>query len=442
MRSGAIGQSTAIFVFWCFGGKNYLQDFIHLHFLLNMTVFQTHVLHNGIRLVHLHTESPVAHCGLMINTGSRDEKPEQHGVAHLLEHMLFKGTQKRKSYQILSRMEDVGGEINAYTTKEETCIHSTFFAQYHERAMELIGDIAFNSSFPEKEVQKEKEIIYDEINSYKDSPSELIFDEFEEQIFDGNPLGRNILGEEKKLRHFTRESILGFIRQNYSTEQMVVASVGNIPFQKLIRLFEKFFGQYPYKNTHRRDVSEFPYRSSKHLIQRGTYQAHCIIGNIAYDIKSSKRLVLHLLNNYLGGPGLNSRLNLALREKRGYTYTIDSLYTTYCDTGNITIYFGTDKTSVDKCIRLILKELSIIKDNRMKDMALAKAKKQILGQIAISSENNESLMLSMAKSMLVFNRVDSLEEIGRKIDAITADEILEVANEIFEEAGLSYLIYN
>jgi predicted Zn-dependent peptidase len=378
----------------------------------------------------------------MINTGSRDETTEQHGVAHLLEHMLFKGTTKRKSYQILSRMEDVGGEINAYTTKEETCIHSTFFTQYHERALELIGDIGFNSEFPEKEVQKEKEIIFDEINSYKDSPSELIFDEFEEQIFDGNALGRNILGEEKKLRTFSRASILDFIKKNYSTEQMVLSSVSNIPFPKLIRIFEKYFSQFSYKNAGRRESAKFPYRASKHLIQRGTYQAHCIIGNIAYEIKSNKRLALHLLNNYLGGPGLNSRLNLALREKKGYTYTIDSLYTTYSDTGNITIYFGTDKASVDKCIRLILKELHYVKNNRMRAMTLDKAKKQLLGQIAISSENHENLMLSMAKSMLVFNRVDSLEEISRKIDAITADEILEVANEILDEGRLSYLIYN
>jgi predicted Zn-dependent peptidase len=404
--------------------------------------FQTHVLPNGIRLIHYHTESPVAHCGLMINTGSRDEMPEQHGVAHLLEHMLFKGTRKRSSYHILSRMEDVGGEINAYTTKEETCIHSTFFTQYHARAMELISDIAFNSSFPEREVEKEKEIIFDEINSYKDSPSELIFDEFEELIFDGNPLGRNILGEESKLRIFNRETILSFILQNYSTNQMVVSSVGNIPFNKLVKLFAKYFGEYPYKNHRQRRSAEYTCPASKRIIQRGTYQAHCIMGNIAYDITSAKRLTLHLLNNYLGGPGLNSRLNLALREKKGYTYTIDSLYTTYCDTGNITIYFGTDKTSVDKCIHAILKELKAVREKQMSDIILGKAKKQILGQIAISSENNESLMLSMAKSMLVFNRVDSLEEIRQKVDAITAKEILEVANEIFEESKLSYLIYN
>jgi predicted Zn-dependent peptidase len=418
------------------------QDFIHLHFPEPMTKFLTHVLSNGIRLIHFHTESPVAHCGLLINTGSRDELPEQHGVAHLLEHMLFKGTQKRSSYRILSRMEDVGGEINAYTTKEETCIHSTFFTQYHARAMEMISDIAFNSSFPGKEVQKEKEIIYDEINSYKDSPSELIFDEFEELIYDGHSLGRNILGEESRLRTFDRENILAFIRQNYSTGQMVVSSVGNIPFDTLVKVFTKYFGPYPFKSNGQRGPTEYTYRDTKRIVQRGTYQAHCILGNIAYDIASAKRLTLHLLNNYLGGPGLNSRLNLALRERRGYTYTIDSLYTTYSDTGNITIYFGTEKTSVDKCIREILKELSAVREKKMSDATLGKAKKQLLGQIAISSENNENLMLSMAKSMLVFNKCDSLEEIGRKIDAITAEEIREVANEIFEESKLSYLIYN
>ncbi|MBN1413990.1 MAG: insulinase family protein [Bacteroidales bacterium] len=404
--------------------------------------FQTHVLPNGIRLIHYPAKSLVAHCGLMINTGSRDETPEQHGVAHLLEHMLFKGTRKRKSLHILNRMEDVGGEINAYTTKEEICIHSTFFTQYHARAMELMSDIAFNSSFPAGEVQKEKEIIYDEINSYKDSPSELIFDEFEEQIYDGNSLARNILGEENRLREFTRESLIDFIQQNYSTDQMVVSSIGNISFKKLVYLFEKYFGCYAFKNPGRCYPSAYPYRSSRHIAQRGTYQTHCIMGNIAYDFKSGRRLALHLLNNYLGGPGLNSRLNLVLREKKGYTYTIDSLYTTYSDTGNITIYFGTDKTSVDKCIHLILKELQLTRERRLKDAVLGKAKRQLLGQIAISSENYESLMLSMAKSMLVFNRMDSFSEISRKINAITADEILEVANEIFEEGKLSYLIYN
>jgi predicted Zn-dependent peptidase len=404
-------------------------------------MFQTHTLSNGIRLVHHLKNIPVAYCGLMIYTGSRDESAEEHGVAHLLEHMLFKGTKKKKSSYILSRMENVGGEINAYTTKEETCIHCTFFPRYYERALELISDIAFNSVFPEKEIQKEKEIIYDEINSYKDSPSELIFDEFEEQIFDGNPLGRNILGTEERLRNFTAETIRSFILHNYSTGSMVVSSVGNIAFSKLIKLFEKYFSDVPAKFINRKLLQSYPYTASNKSINRGTYQAHCIIGNLAYDIKSNKRLTLHLLNNYLGGPGLNSRLNIALREKRGYTYTIDSVYTAYSDTGDITIYFGTDKKSVEKCIKIILKELGTLTEKRMKDITLSKAKKQLLGQLAIASENNESLMLSMAKSILVFNKVDSFEEICGKVERINSDEVLEVANEIFQQENLSYLIY-
>jgi predicted Zn-dependent peptidase len=223
---------------------------------------------------------------------------------------------------------------------------------------------------------------------------------------------------------------------------MVVSSVGSIPFPKLVKLFERFFGRFPEINRIQREPSVYPLVSSRQVSQRGTYQAHCIVGNIAYDIKSPKRLPLHLLNNYLGGPGLNSRLNLTLREKKGYTYTIDSLYTTYIDTGNITIYFGSDKKAVEKCIDLIHKELGYARQKRLHEAVLRKAKRQLLGQIAISSENNESLMLSMAKSMLVFNKVDSLDEISLKIDGIRAEDILEVANEIFEESKLSYLLYN
>ncbi len=407
----------------------------------NVTMFQIHTLSNGIRLVHHFKKIPVAYCGLMINAGSRDESAEEHGVAHLLEHMLFKGTKMKKSSYILSRMEDVGGEINAYTTKEETCIHCTFFPRYYERALELISDIAFNSVFPEKEIQKEKEIIYDEINSYKDSPSELIFDEFEEQIFDGNSLGRNILGTEERLKHFTAETIRSFIKHNYSAGNMVVASVGDISFIKLIKLFEKYFSHVQAKSVVRKFLSSYPYTATQKTLNRGTYQAHCIIGNLAYDIRNAKRLTLHLLNNYLGGPGLNSRLNIALREKRGFTYSIDSVYTPYSDTGDITIYFGTDKSSVDKCIDIILKELRKVKEKYMGVATLSKAKKQLLGQLAIASENNESLMLSMAKSILVFNKVDSFAEICRKVDNISSIQVLEVANEVFQIDHLSYLIY-
>lgn len=403
--------------------------------------YQVHTLPNGIRLVHKQVNSPVAHTGLFIHAGSRDEKEEEHGIAHLIEHMLFKGTIRRKSYHILSRMEDVGGEINAYTTKEETVIHSTFFSEYYMRALELISDIAFHSCFPAQELKKEKEIILDEINSYKDSPSELIFDEFEELLFDGNPLGRNILGDEALLKTFESGDLMSFIENNYSTEQMVVSSVGNIGFARLVKMFESLFGAVNMKKPGTREKMDCPYEPVVKKTDRKTYQAHCIIGNLAYDIRHRKRLTLALLNNVLGGPGLNTRLNLALRERKGLAYAVDSLYTPYTDTGNLTIYFGSDKSQIEACIRIILKELKIIRSKPLSHAQLLKAKRQIMGQIAIASEINENHMLSMGKSIMIFDRFDSLEETGRKIEGITDRQLLEVANEVLDPDRLSYLIY-
>lgn len=403
--------------------------------------YQTHTLSNGIRLVHKPVDSIVAHAGLFINTGSRDETEQEHGMAHLIEHMLFKGTEKRKSFHILSRMENVGGEINAYTTKEETVIYCTFFNEYYGRALELISDIAFHSSFPEHELKKEKEIILDEINSYKDSPSELIFDEFEELLFDGNPLSRNILGDEIKIKTFKSDQLQSFITRNYVTGQMVISSVGRIEFSKLIRLFEMYFGSIDCKKTNERTTIKYRYKPVMKTIHRHTYQAHCIIGNVAYDIKDDRRLSLALLNNVLGGPGLNSRLNLALRERRGFAYTIDSVYTPYADTGDLTIYFGTDKLLVEKCIMIILKELRTICTKPLSQSQLIKAKRQIMGQAAISAEIHENYMLSMGKSYMIFNKVEDLEETGKKLDAITDRQLLEVANEVLDPEKLSYLIY-
>ncbi len=408
---------------------------------MSETQYHIHTLPNGIRLIHRSVKSPVAHLGLFINTGSRDEQENEHGLAHLIEHMLFKGTTKRKAYYILSRMEDVGGELNAYTTKEETCIHGTFFSQYYGRALELISDIAFNSSFPVNELKKEREIILDEINSYKDSPSELIFDEFEELLFDGNPLGRNILGNEKSLKIFTPDSIKDFIRRNYNTDQMVVTSVGEIQFSKLVKLFETWFNGPVMKSSTGRTHVKYHYKPLQKQVSRKTFQAHCIIGNIAYKIGDPRRLPLYLLNNYLGGPGMNSRLNMALRERKGYAYSIDSMYTAYTDTGNITIYFGTDKTLVEKCRDIIMKELRLLREKQLSTLQLHKAKRQVLGHIAISSENNENYMLSMGKSLMLFNRIESLDETGRKIENITSKQLTEIANDVLNEQQLSCLLY-
>lgn len=409
---------------------------------MSKTEYFIHTLANGIRLIHKPVSSPVAHLGLFIHTGSRDELPDEHGLAHLIEHMLFKGTHRRKAYYILSRMEDVGGELNAYTTKEETCIHGTFFKQYYARAMELISDIAFHSAFPQQELRKEREIILDEINSYKDSPSELIFDEFEELLYDGNPLARNILGHEDALKSFTPERIRNFIARNYCTGSMVVSSVGNIDLKKLVRIFEGSFSVAPTYSCPGRQPVTYVYKPSYRKIERHTHQAHCIIGNVAYKMEDKRRLALYLLNNYLGGPGMNSRLNLALRERRGYAYAIDSMYTAYSDTGNLTVYYGTDKTLIDKCRDIILQELRNLREKPISQVTLQKAKRQVLGHIAISSENNENYMLSMGKSLMIFNRVETLEETGKRIEAITSGQLHEIANEILDPASLSYLIYH
>jgi predicted Zn-dependent peptidase len=419
----------------------YLFRFVTFTRAMSTIAYHIHILPNGIRLIHKRINSPVAHLGLFINTGSRDELLEEHGLAHLIEHMLFKGTFKRKAYYILSRMEDVGGEINAYTTKEETCIHATFFNHYYGRALELISDIAYNSAFPGNELKKEREIILDEINSYKDSPSDLIFDEFEELLYDGNPLARNILGSEEALKSFSPGQIWNFITRNFSTDQMVVSSVGSIDFKELIKLFEVYFNIPMMRRSNLRRAVTYNHKSAFKKLERNTFQAHCIIGNLAYKVTDDRRLTLYLLNNYLGGPGMNSRLNLALRERKGYAYTVDSLYTTYTDTGNITIYFGTDKILIEKCIQIILKELEYLRENLLSQIKLQKVKKQVLGHIAISSENNENHMLSMGKSLMIFNKVDSLKEISNKIEAVNSRQMLEVANDVFDANRLSYLIY-
>ena len=405
------------------------------------TDFLTHTLKNGIRLIHQQTDSPVAHLGVLINTGSRDEAEEEHGLAHFIEHSVFKGTKKRRAYHVLSRIEDVGGELNAYTTKEETTLYSTFLNQDYERAAELLSDILFNSVYPPKEINREKEVIAEEINSYKDTPSELIFDEFEELVFDGHPIARNILGTSKNINKFNRESILRFIENNYHTDQMVISSVGEMKFEKLIKLVERYFGS---AETKLRINSRKPFENyipGNRIETKDTFQTHCVLGNIAYDVMHPKRIMMVLLNNIIGGPAMNSRLNLALRERRGMAYNIESGYTAYTDTGLFNVYFGTDKENFEKALMLINKEFKMLRDTKLGEVQLSKAKKQLLGQIAISTESYDDLMLAIGKSYLLYNQVDPLTEVIRKIEAITANDLLEVANEILDEKRISMLIY-
>ncbi len=400
-----------------------------------------HTLKNGIRLVHQQVDSPVSHFGVLLNTGSRDEQINEQGIAHFIEHVIFKGTQKRKAYHILSRVEDVGGELNAYTTKEETAVYATFLNEYYARSMELISDILANSTFPQKEIEKEKEVVIEEINSYKDSPSELIFDEFEEVLFDGHPIARNILGTPKNVKKFRREDIFKFIDNNYHTDQMVLSSVGNISFRKVVQLAERYFEPIPEKVRTDQRVGFHNYQPSSRTVKKNTFQAHCILGNIACDHQDPRRIGMVLLNNILGGQSMNSRLNLSLRERNGLAYNVESNYTAYSDTGQFSVYFGTDKENLDRAINLVQKELILIKNKELGFQQLAKAKKQLIGQLAISSENREDLMLSIGKSYLLFDRVDSMERVYEKINTLTSSEIIALANEVFDESKISTLIY-
>jgi predicted Zn-dependent peptidase len=400
-----------------------------------------HTLDNGIRMVHYRTPGLVAHCGLIINIGSRDETTPEHGMAHFIEHVLFKGTKKRKAYFILSRLEDVGGELNAYTTKEETAIHASFLREDYERAIELISDISFNSVFPEKEIEKEKDVVIEEINSYLDNPAELIFDDFEELIFSNQPIGRNILGTPESVKSFSQKKIFDFISTNYNTHEMVFCSVGNIPDEKILSLFKTYFEGIVTRNKEIRSDKIWAYKPASLTKKMDTFQNHCIIGNIAYDLKDKRRMGMFLLNNILGGQGLNSRLNLSLREKNGLAYNVESSYNPYCDTGIFSIYFGTDSHNLKKSISIAMDELNKLRTTKLGSIQLSKAKNQIKGYLVRGYENHESLMLSLGKSLLVFNKIDSIEEICRKIDNVTALELLETANEIFEPSKLSTLIY-
>ena len=400
-----------------------------------------HTLENGIRVVHLRTNGMVAHCGLVINIGSRNERDNEHGMVHFIEHMLFKGTRKRKTYHILSSLEDAGGELNAYTTKEETAIHASVLKEEFEKAVDIISDITFNSVFPSKEIEKEKDVIIEEINSYLDDPAELIFDDFEEMIFPGQPIGRNILGTPVTVKSFTQKALFEFFSGNYKTNQMVFCSVGNIPDEKVVRLVNKYFGAVTSNIKKGRKYKPSFYTKSTVTKKMDTNQDHCIIGNVAYNIKDKRRIGMFLLNNLLGGQGLNSRLNLSLREKNGLAYNVESNYNAYVDTGVFSIYFGTDRQNLEKSIAITLLELNKLRNTRLGPLQFSKAKNQLKGYLARSYENHESLMLSLGKSLLVFNRIDSLEDICKKIDSLTTSELLDISNEVFEPSGLSTLIY-
>ena len=390
-----------------------------------------YTLKNGIRLLHIKAVTPVVYCGFAINAGTRDELESEHGIAHLVEHLLFKGTKKRSSWQIINRLEAVGGELDAYTTKEETFIYSVVPQKYCERAVELLSDIVFNSTFPQCELEKEKTVILDEIQSYNDSPSELIFDEFEELIFSNSPLGRNILGTENSLKNFSSNDLQNFVNRCYTTDNILFFVYGNISFEKISKLSEKYFNVSNSQRSFQRNSLK-NYLPQNIETEKDTFQTHCLIGNRASHFKDEKRLAQVLLNNILGGPLLSSRLNLAVRERNGLVYSIDSSLTPYTDTGVWNIYFGCDKSNFEKCTKLIYKELDILQNKEISEKDLKKAKKQFAGQLLISYQNKESYILAAAKSALHLNSIETQEKIIEKINNISAQELQNIAQELFD----------
>lgn len=400
-----------------------------------------HVLPNGLRIVFHPSESQVGHCAILLNTGSRQERENEQGMAHFIEHNLFKGTKKRKTYHILSRLDDVGGELNAYTTKEETVIHASFLRTDFNRALELVADILINSTFPVKELNKEKDVIRDEIHSYIDSPSEHIFDEFENQIFAGHAMGHSILGTEESLDTFNRKMVLDFIHRNFHPEKMVLSVSGKIGWSRLFKMVEKYFSEINYNGTknHVEPISAYHPKTVEE--QKETYQTHAIIGNRAYDYNHPDFTAMVLLNNLLGGPGMNNRLSLNIREKYGFAYNIESFYSPYSDTGIFGIYLGTHKGTIKRSIELVLKELKKLRNQNLGSVQLSKAKKQLIGQIALNQENNLALTLALGKSFLNYNRIDTLEDVYKKIESVTATQIRDISNHIFNPNQLSQLIY-
>lgn len=392
--------------------------------------FYKYRLPNGIRGIHRQVKSGIVHCALAINAGSRDELPTEYGLAHFTEHGFFKGTAHRRADQVNCRLEKLGGELNAYTTKEDTTIHATVLKSDFAKAAELISDVAFESVFPEKEMAKEREVISDEINTYKDSPPEMIFDEFEDMLFAGSELGHNILGTKQSLRRFGTDAILAFRRRTHTADQMVFASIGNISPESAEKMAYRYFAEREASvRSYRRTAPTLCERFDRRVVKH-THQTHCIVGNRAYGIRDSHRLPLALLVNILGGPSANSRLNVTVREKHGLSYNIEASYTPYIDSGIVAVYFSSDGGNADLCLELIDGEIRKLQQSTLTSRQLAMAKKQFMAQLSISMESNEGYMLGLGKSLLVHDEVDTLDDICRKIDALSAVQLADAANEI------------
>ena len=460
--------------------------------------YNTYTLDNGLRIIHLPSDSKVVYCGYQINAGTRNEEPGEEGLAHFCEHVTFKGTERRKAWHILNCLESVGGDLNAYTNKEGTVYYSAILKEHIARAVDLLSDIVFHSVYPQAEIDKEVEVICDEIESYNDSPAELIYDEFENILFKGSPLGHNILGTAEQVRAFKTEDALRFTRKLYRPDNAIFFAYGDIDFKKLVKLIGKALtddssGKLAEKGCHAdfaddtdfsgetgdtgfagaRDseitqMSQAPQMTQISrgamdsqgaidsmgsmdpmgspagqtiVMQKNTHQAHVMIGTRAYDVNDDRRMPLYLLNNMLGGPGMNAKLNLALREHNGLVYTVESTMVSYGDTGTWSIYFGCDEHDVKRCLRLVRKELDKFMQKPLSDAQLKAAKKQIKGQIGVACDNRENFALDFGKSFLHYGWEKNVDRLYEQVDEITAAQIQAVAQELFDKDRLTTLIF-
>jgi len=399
-------------------------------------------LPNGIRIVHQEvTHTRVVHCGFVLNIGSRDESKEQEGLAHFWEHMAFKGTKKRKAYHIINRLESLGGELNAYTTKEKICFYSSILKEHFSKAAELLCDITFNSTFPRKQIDKERQVILEEMAMYRDSPDDSIQDDFDELVFEGHALGRNILGNEQTVANFSQEDFFEFISSRLDTTQIVFSVIGNISFKKVLQQVEAFLTEIPVKRSLYVRSGFTNYQPKIKTVEKEITQAHCAIGKPAFSMYDTRRFQLYLLNNILGGPSMNSRLNLSLREKYGYVYSVESHYQAYSDTGFVGVYFGTEPNTAKRAKKIVLKEMERLRIKKLGTIQLHMAKEQAIGQMAMAEENYAALMLVFGKNLLDKGKIDSLDTIFGIIRETTAEDLMDIANEIYSPDQLSYLNY-
>ena len=410
--------------------------------------YNTYTLDNGLRIIHLPSDSKVVYCGYQINAGTRNEEPGEEGLAHFCEHVTFKGTERRKAWHILNCLESVGGDLNAYTNKEGTVYYSAILKEHIARAVDLLTDIVFHSVYPQAEIDKEVEVICDEIESYNDSPAELIYDEFENIIFKGSPLGHNILGTAEQVRAFKTEDALRFTQKLYRPDNAIFFAYGDIDFKKLVRLLQRALAddESVVKLAEEKLPKKYPsvgdgIAGQTIVMQKNTHQAHVMIGTRAYDVNDDRRMPLYLLNNMLGGPGMNAKLNLALREHNGLVYTVESTMVSYGDTGTWSIYFGCDEHDVKRCLRLVRKELDKFMQKPLSDAQLKAAKKQIKGQIGVACDNRENFALDFGKSFLHYGWEKNVDRLYEQVDEITAAQIQAVAQELFDKDRLTTLIF-